>query len=71
MPCAARLDRFTVADAYLLTILNWAAPSGIDLAKWPNVQAYHARMRARPAVARALAEEFKLYGEQQARRKAA
>jgi hypothetical protein len=30
-----------------------------------------ARMRARPAVARALAEEFKLYGEQQARRKAA
>lgn len=65
------LDRFTVADAYLLTILNWAAPSGIDLAKWPNVQAYHARMRARPAVARALAEEFKLYGEQQARRKAA
>ncbi|MBN9567525.1 MAG: glutathione S-transferase N-terminal domain-containing protein [Alphaproteobacteria bacterium] len=65
------LDRFTVADAYLVTVLNWAAPCGIDLAQWPNIQAYHAGLRARPSVARAMAEEFALYQEQDKRRKAA
>lgn len=64
-------DRFTVADAYLVTILNWAAPSGIDLAQWPPVAAYHKRLQQRPAVAKAIAEEFALYREEQARQKAA
>lgn len=54
------LDRFTVADAYLLTTLNWAAPAGIDLSQWPVLAAYHARHAQRPAVARALAEEMAL-----------
>ena len=64
-------DRFTVADAYLVTILNWARPSGIDLARWPAVAAYHQRMLQRPSVARAFAEELALYREEQARWKAA
>jgi len=64
-------DRFTIADAYLVTILNWAAPSGIDLAKWPAVTAYHQRMHQRPAIAKAFAEELALYREEQARQKAA
>lgn len=54
------LDRFTVADAYLVTTLNWAAPAGIDLSQWPVLQAYHARHVQRPAVARAMGEELAL-----------
>jgi len=64
-------DHFTIADAYLVTILNWTAPSGIDLAKWPTVASYHRRMHARPAIAKAFAEELALYREEQARQKAA
>jgi glutathione S-transferase len=65
------LDRFTVADAYLVTVLNWAPYAGIDLAQWPAVHAYNERLRHRPSVARALAEEFALYKEELARRNAA
>lgn len=54
------LDGFTVADAYLTTTLNWAAPGGIDLARWPVLVAYHGRMMQRPAVARAVGEEAAL-----------
>src|SRR5262249_38139325 len=32
------LDRFSVADAYLVTVLNWAAFTGVDLAAWPAVR---------------------------------
>ena len=64
------LDRFTVADAYLVVVLNWAVFTGIDLAQWPAVQAYFGRLRERPSVARAFAEEFVLFKEEQARRAA-
>jgi glutathione S-transferase len=65
------LDRFTVADAYLVTVLNWAPYAGIDLAQWPAIAAYNERLRQRPSVARALAEEFALYKEELAKRQAA
>jgi glutathione S-transferase len=65
------LDPFTVADAYLVTVLNWAKYAGIDLAKWPAVQAYFTRMLKRPNVSKAIAEEIALYTEEQARQKAA
>lgn len=61
------LDRFTVADAYLATVLNWAPACGIDLGAWPALGEYHARVLARPAVAKAVAEEWQLYKQQQAR----
>lgn len=62
------LDRFSVADAYLITVLNWtAATPQIDLAKWPAIKAYADRLRQRPSVANALAEEFKLYQAERAR----
>jgi glutathione S-transferase len=64
------LDRLTVADAYLVTVLNWARFSGLDLAQFPAVDAYFNRLSQRPSVARALAEEFAFYKEQQARRAA-
>lgn len=50
-------DRFTVADAYCSTVIGWAQPVGIDLAKWPNLVAYLERVRARPAVREARAAE--------------
>jgi glutathione S-transferase len=50
---------FTVADAYLFTILSWTGYVGIDLAKWPVLKAYSDRVAARPAVKAALEAEAK------------
>lgn len=58
------LDRFSVADAYLATVLNWAAHGGIDLAQWPRVKEYYDRQLLRPSMAKALAEELALYRAQ-------
>jgi len=65
------LDRFSVADAYLYTILNWTAPTRVDLAPWPAIKAYHERLRARPGIARAFREEMALYQAELARHRAA
>jgi glutathione S-transferase len=48
---------FTVADAYLFTILSWTKHVGIDLAKWPALAAYVARVAQRPKVQEALRAE--------------
>lgn len=50
-------DQFTVADAYLYTVLTWAKPATIDLAPWPVLTAYRDRVAARPKVQEALAAE--------------
>jgi glutathione S-transferase len=50
-------DRFTVADAYLYTVLNWTGFVGIDLGKWPGLKTYHARVAERPSVQKAQAAE--------------
>ena len=66
------LDHFSVADAYLVTIINWTmATPPIELAKWPTIKAYYERLRARPSIAKAIAEEFELYKAEVARHKAA
>jgi glutathione S-transferase len=66
------LDHFSVADAYLVTVINWTmATPPIDLAKWSSIKAYYERTRARPSIAKALAEEFALYKAELARHKAA
>jgi len=64
------LDRFSVADAYLATILNWASATNVDLAQWPAVAAYQKQIVRRSSIARALGEEFAMYKEELARRKA-
>jgi glutathione S-transferase len=48
---------FSVADAYLFTVSNWASRVGVDLAPYPNVLAYRKRVGARPAVQAALEAE--------------
>jgi glutathione S-transferase len=66
------LDHFSVADAYLVTVINWTmATPPIELAKWPNIKAYYDRTRARPSIARALDEEFVLYKAELERHKVA
>jgi glutathione S-transferase len=65
------LDRFSVADAYLYTILNWTAPTRVDLTPWPAIKAYHERLQKRPSVAKAFQEEFALHRAELARHQAA
>lgn len=50
-------ETFTVADAYLFTILRWTGHSGVDLSGLPELAAYHDRVAARPAVQAALQAE--------------
>jgi glutathione S-transferase len=49
-------SQFTVADAYLFTVSNWAGHVQIPF-DWPALQAYQARVAARPAVQQALRDE--------------
>jgi glutathione S-transferase len=65
------LDEFSIADAYLATILNWAQATQVDLKQWPVVHEYHQRMLQRPSIAKAAGEEFAMYKEEVARRKRA
>jgi len=50
-------DKFSVADAYLFTILNWAPMVKFDLAKWPALVDYQKRVSQRPKVQEALKAE--------------
>ena len=50
-------NHFTVADAYLFTILNWTNFHAIDVAPWPKVKDFMARVAARPKVQEALKAE--------------
>jgi glutathione S-transferase len=50
-------DTFSVPDAYLFTVTNWAPRVGVEIADLPNVQAFMARMAARPAVQAAMKAE--------------
>jgi glutathione S-transferase len=50
-------DAFTVADAYLFTVLNWTGNLKIDLGRWPVLTAYQSRIALRPKVQQALKEE--------------
>jgi glutathione S-transferase len=61
------LGHFSVADAYLCTVLNWTKPTQVDLALWPAINEYHRRIAARPSVARAISEESALYQAELAR----
>lgn len=48
---------FTVADAYLFTVLSWLSYIGDDLFPWPWLKAFQERIAARPAVVAAMKAE--------------
>ena len=50
-------NAFTIADAYLFTIVNWHRFLAFEIDRWPALQQFQARVAARPAVQRALADE--------------
>jgi len=54
-------DQFTIADAYLFTVLRWVPRIELDLAKWPNLKAYIDRVAARPKVQEAMKAEGLLH----------
>ena len=50
-------DTFTVADAYLFTVVNWTNFLSIDLAAWPALKEFQSRVAARPKVQEAMVAE--------------
>jgi glutathione S-transferase len=50
-------DQFTIADAYLFVVTNWAPAVKLDLSGFPNLLAFQARVAERPEVIAARAAE--------------
>jgi glutathione S-transferase len=50
-------EAFTVADAYLFVVSNWTRVLGMDISHLPHLQAFQARVAARPAVQEAMKAE--------------
>nr|WP_311196702.1 glutathione binding-like protein [Pseudomonas brassicacearum] len=50
-------ERFSIADAYLFTVLRWTSLFDIDLKQWPPLERFQSKIGARPAVSEALAAE--------------
>jgi glutathione S-transferase len=50
-------DHFTVADAYLFTVTNWAHFVKLDLSEFTHIAEFQARVGARPAVQAAMKAE--------------
>lgn len=50
-------EHFTVADAYLFTVTNWARHVDLDLSAFPAILAFQKRVAERPAVQAAMDAE--------------
>ncbi|HMM46891.1 MAG TPA: glutathione transferase GstA [Thiobacillaceae bacterium] len=50
-------ENFSIADAYLFTVLGWTGLFQIDLGRWPALQSYVGRIAARPMVREAMRAE--------------
>jgi len=50
-------DRFSILDAYAFAVLNWTKIHSIDIARWPGLSRYLARIAERPAVRETLRAE--------------
>ena len=50
-------DKFTAADAYAFTILNWSKGLKLDLSPWPNIKAYYERVGKRAKVVETMKAE--------------
>ncbi|HXZ01662.1 MAG TPA: glutathione S-transferase family protein [Stellaceae bacterium] len=49
---------YTIGDPYLFTIAQWLEDDGVDAARFPRVIDHRRRMLERPAVRKAIADEF-------------
>lgn len=65
------LDSFTVADAYMFTVLNWSMATPVKFDRFPAIQGYYTRLQRRSSIAKAFGEELALYKAEVARHKAA
>jgi glutathione S-transferase len=54
-------QQFSLADAYLFTMVSWSKLVRLDISALPRLGAFMARMRARPAVQAALRAEGLLH----------
>jgi glutathione S-transferase len=59
-------ERFTVADAYLFVVTNWARAVKLDLSAFPNLLAFQKRVGSRKAVVAAMRAEGLIPGEKAA-----
>ncbi|WP_085907630.1 glutathione transferase GstA [Kiloniella majae] len=50
-------DQFSVADAYMFVVSNWSNFVGVELARWPNVAAFVARVAKRSSSQAAMRAE--------------
>jgi glutathione S-transferase len=50
-------ESYTICDPYLFTLTGWLEGDGVDIATLPKVADHFKRMKDRPAVQKALAEE--------------
>ncbi len=50
-------EKFSVADAYLFTVLGWANMFKLDMDMWPTLKNYMGRIATRPAVKEAMRAE--------------
>lgn len=50
-------SKFTIADAYLFTVMGWASILKLDTSAWPNVNAFLERVAKRPKVQEAMKAE--------------
>jgi glutathione S-transferase len=51
-------EQYTIADPYLYTLAQWLEADGVDAATIPRVADHRARMKERPAVKKAIADEL-------------
>lgn len=50
-------DTFTIADAYLFTVVNWTNFHAIDISSFKNLTAFQTRVASRPKVQEAMTAE--------------
>jgi glutathione S-transferase len=50
-------EHFALPDAYLFVMLGWTGSAGLELARWPRLQAYRRRLEQRPSVRQVLSFE--------------
>jgi glutathione S-transferase len=52
-------------------VLNWTAPTRVDLTAYPAIKCYYESLQTRPSIAKAYLEDVALYRAELARQQAA